>query len=850
MKIAHVTWRDGEGVVQDLKEHLLHTATLCSEYMREMGCPAMGYLAGLLHDLGKAAETFQARMRAILAGAPDPGQKGGHAAVGAAFLNGLQVREDSTARQFAIQAISEAVCSHHAALPDNVTPEGQDGYTARLQCDEVVLREAEQYFWTEILSQEAFGELLRQAYTEAEELLARVGKHTGEKREFRFFLGLAEKMLLSALIDADWLDSALSEERGTYDFDDIRREEAGQETERKELFRYFLSHLENTLEKKRSDRPINRWRDFISLSCKKAGDRTSGIYTLSCPTGAGKTLAVTRFALNHSILRGKERIFYISPYLSIIDQTAKSIREALSGESREQDGERAMARAYQEAGGAGKADEIVEENILELHSQAENNGSRSARGTGEKACAEPSADDEYDGFWAERMAEPLVLTTMVRFLNTFFAQGTRNLRPAHRFQKAVIIFDEIQTLSIRHIALFNSLLNFLTEICDCTCVLCSATQPLLGETEKPVYPLRMAEPAALAVLPPEAGNVFRRVQVEAALRKNGYTAEELGEFIYTRGEECGNVLAVFNTKAAALNVYRQVVMKAEEYQVFYLSTWLYPAHRKERIAAIRDALEHQRKIIVVSTQLIEAGIDFDFSCVIRSLAGMDSIVQAAGRCNREGRREGEKTYLVNPCGELESLTQLRDIRTGAQVTERRLREYEREPGIYENDLLSEKMMHAYFEEYFWKRREEMSYLLPGRDDCSLYDLLADNRSMVTSAADHMGYSRKTLDQSFRSAAEAFRAIEESGEAVLVTRGRGKEIWEEAQKNADYKKRKGLMKEAQQYVLNLRKNELKKAGQGVIHWDDKLNMYFLNEMYYDEKTGFTGEICENMPFYDF
>lgn len=308
-----------------------------------------------------------------------------------------------------------------------------------------------------------------------------------ERRQRIFlFLGMVEKLLLSALVDADWLDSAISGERVRPDFANVLETEADNiHGSRKQLFEYFLDNLENRLKKMRkSSKPINIWRNHISDSCREAGSRKVGIYTLACPTGAGKTLAVTRFALTHCIQQNKDRIFYIIPYLSIIDQTAKSIKTALAREN------------------VVTSDELVENNILELHSQTEggNGKGQSEKQSGEKA--EISSDGE---FWAQRMADPIVLTTMVRFLNTFFAQGTRNLRPAHQLQNAVIIFDEIQTLPIKQIALFNSLINFLTYICGCTCVLCTATQPLLGETEKPVYPVRLAEPAALAELPREAG---------------------------------------------------------------------------------------------------------------------------------------------------------------------------------------------------------------------------------------------------------------------------------------------------------------------------------------------------------
>lgn len=835
MKVAHVTITENGTVVQDLKDHLCHVAVLCREYMGQMGCPAMGYIVGILHDAGKADAAFQNRMESIRAGLPDPGQKGGHASAGAVLLDKLAGGTDDPYKGFAIQAMCEAIFSHHAALPDNISPQGEDGYRARLQWDEAQLEEIETYFWEEILSQEELDRLLRQAYAEAETLAKGIQRLAGKEfAEIGFFLGMTEKMLLSALIDADWLDSAVSRERRAPDFADILKAETGYREgawSRKQMFSYFLDNLENRLGKMgQAAQPIDVWRNHISDSCKQAGSREGGIYTLSCPTGAGKTLAVTRFALTHCIRQNKDRIFYIIPYLSIIDQTAKSIKAALGRDS---------------------GDEVAENAILELHSQAEGGKEKAPSGQISGERAEISSDGD---FWAQRMAEPIVLTTMVRFLNTFFAQGTRNLRPAHQFVNAVLIFDEIQTLPIKQIALFNSLLNYLTAFCGCTCVLCTATQPLLEETEKPVYPVRLAEQAALVELPPEARPVFRRVQVEPKLKTGGYTREELADFVWKKGGEKGNVLAILNTRDAALAIYTEVEKKAEgAYRVFYLSTRLYAAHRKEIIEEIRTALDGGEKILVVSTQLIEAGIDFDFSCVIRSLAGMDSIVQAAGRCNREGLRGVETTYIVNPCAELESLAHLRDIKAGMRSSERLLNEFVKDPESFDGELLSEKAMRQYFSYYFWERKGEMIYPVPKLGN--LYDLLANNASLVKSGRDHNGYELKALNQAFRTAADHFSVIEDDGNAVFVPIGRGKEIWEEIQRNlkhrdAGYETIKKLVKEAQQYVVNLRKYEMEKLGKEVIRWEDEMGMYVLNEMYYGEKTGITGEINGNMPFYGF
>lgn len=825
MKIAHIIKRDDKIIAQDLKDHLENVGALCREYMKKINCPTMGYVVGILHDIGKSGAIFQNRMSAIQAGEADPGQKGGHASAGAVILKKIAGNLDSPVNMFAVQAMCEAIFSHHTALPDNISPDGEDGYKLRLQCDEAELQEIELYLWKEIIDKEKLDKLLQQAYAEAGALFQKVKEHTQDLKEASFFLGMLEKMLLSALIDADWLDSAISGERELPSFVDTLKAETNYGEERKLLFRYFLGNLEKNLQKmSSSDKAINSWRNYISDSCKEAGNRNGGVYTLSCPTGAGKTLAVTRFAIIHAIEHNKDKIFNIIPYLSIIDQTTKSMKAAL---------------------GCDASDVLVENNILELHSNIETDKKKV-----EFNNQENSSDTD---FFVQRMTEPIVLTTMVRFLNTFFASGTRSLRPAHQFQNAVLIFDEIQTLPIKQIALFNSLINFLVNMCNCTCVLCTATQPLLGETVKPIYPIRMKEPSRLAELPQEAKEVFRRVQVKAELKNGGYSKEEMGDFIWDKAISNENVLVIMNTKNSVLAVYNEVVKRLKgKFKIYYLSTRLYAAHRKAVIEEIKEALLAKEKIIVVSTQLIEAGIDFDFCCVVRALAGMDSVVQAAGRCNREGKRKTDITYIVNPNDKLESLVHLKDIKEGARQAERLLREFDKSPELFDYDLLSEKAMHTYFQYYFWTRKEEMTYQIPKVTEYNLYDLLADNISLVRSGTKHSNYEVKALNQAFRTAADYFNVIEDAGNPIFVRRGRGKEIWEEIQRNTEYKIIKKLLKEAQQFVVNVPLYELKKLGEskGVVQWEDKMGMYVLNEMYYDEKTGLTEETGDTMPYYGF
>lgn len=815
IKLAHKYTNDNNEIYeQDLKQHLEHAAILCQEYMRDFGAPHIGYILGLLHDLGKVQVSFQ---KYITTGASE--RKVIHSSAGAILLQQFMTPESPFHEQIAIRMMSEAIFAHHEYLPDNISPKGKAGYQARLCPDNIEeFPEAEAYFWTEIISKTKFEAMLREAFLEMQKLVNRVRERVHDAKEFQYVLGLIQKYLLSCLIDADWMDSMLFEESGGQSYEEKIRKAAAEREGRKELFSELQGRLEEKLQGMvQKEGPLNNWRQKISNQCKAAAARKGGIYTLSCPTGAGKTLASLRFAMEHCLQADKHQIFYIIPFTSIIDQCAESIKQILKN---------------------GEKDELVEKSILELHS---------AKETEREIDVEKS---EKADFLAKRMAEPIVFTTMVRFLNTFFAKGNKNLRPMHQYQNAVIIFDEIQSLNIKHIGLFNGVINFLAEVCNCTCVLCTATQPLLGATQKPVYPVRLQPKPQLVDLPKEAYQTFKRTEAIPLLKPgDGYSAEEIARLLVKKAEENGNVLLIMNTKSAALKVFEETEnLIGSEYEVLYLSTLLYPKHRKEVILKIRDGLRDKKKLVVVSTQIVEAGVDFDFKCVIRSLARLDSIVQAAGRCNREGRNECGNVYIINPDKQLERLDSLHDLAAGRENSYRVIQELEAAPERLGNDLFSDLSVKQFFTYYFYDRQPEMGYRIPGITEYSLYDLLSDNGSLVQNGVKHFGYQPTVLNQAFKEAAKQFEAIEKIGEPVFVPRGEGHALWEKVQTVQNRKEYKTLLKEAQQYIVNVNEKQLKKIGseKGVLFWEEKMNMYVVNEMYYHEKKGLIGETGETIP----
>ncbi len=333
---------------------------------------------------------------------------------------------------------------------------------------------------------------------------------------------------------------------------------------------------------------INKRRTGILRECIAAGDECGEpLQSLTVPTGGGKTIASLAFALHHAVKMGKRRIIYVIPYTSIIEQTAAIFRDILG-----------------------------EENVVEHHMQAE-------------------YDDKDETMNRQRLATenwdaPIIVTTNVQFFESLFANRTSRCRKLHNIVGSVIIFDEAQMIPVEFLRPCIKAVKELTERYRCTALLCTATQPSLDK-------LKIFKSEIREICSDVSGNYnfFRRVHITILPGKISQTE------LATRLMKKRQVLCIVNTKREA----RELFEKLSGVGNWHLSTNLYPEHRKRQLDAIRHALKNGEACRVVATSLIEAGVDVDFPCVFRQLAGLDSIVQAAGRCNREGRRAQEKSTV-------------------------------------------------------------------------------------------------------------------------------------------------------------------------------------------------------------
>jgi CRISPR-associated endonuclease/helicase Cas3 len=584
-----------------------------------------------------------------------------------------------------------------------------------------------------------------------------------------FALSMMVKMAYSCLVDADRLDAYLHEKREKY-----RHPEKNWDT--------MLNNLSNYLSGFQEDSDIATFRQSISESCAKAGARNLGIYKLEVPTGGGKTLSSLRFALEHAKKHNLDRIIYVIPYLSIVSQTANEIRSAL------------------------KIAENDTKTVLEHHSGFL-----------------PDLK-EYYKLQTDRWNGQIILTTQVQFLESIFSAKGSDLRKLHNMARSVLIFDEVQSLPLKCIYLFNSTLHFLNRVCQSTILLCTATQPLIDTVE---INLEFSENPSLA----KAGILPERTRIVNALEPGGYSYPELKNFVLKKHQN--STLVIVNTKAAAKELY--IELKNEGVNVLHLSTNMCSAHREKVIEELRSNLPKKengkytkgKPVICISTQLIEAGVNISTECVIRSLAGWDSILQAAGRCNRHGEFDEIKdVYVVNIRGE--KLDKLPDIKNGAEVTWR----------LFEEGRTS---INEYYNDYFHARiqRQKMDY--PIKDSVhSVYGLLSNNKHgclALTRRIDKQNTSQPSLRQAIRSASEAFYVIDRGRTEVVVPYGEAMKLLEIYLASDDIEKKRSLLKRLEKYSVSLYKYQMdaltKKGGVSSHGYG---NISVLTEGFYDENRG--------------
>lgn len=427
-----------------------------------------------------------------------------------------------------------------------------------------------------------------------------------------------------------------------------------------------------------------------------------------------------------------------------------------------------------------------------------------------------------------RWDSPVIVTTMVQFMESVMSDKSGKLRKFSAMADSVIIFDEIQAMPPKMIHCFNEVVTFLSTLCGATVLLCSATQPTLEDT--PRANLRL-HPDARLLDCSEAFRGIRRVQVVA---KEEMDCQSASDFIFEKAKENGDCLVIVNTKKMALEIYQILKDKAAGFEALHLSTSMCPSHRKSTLKRLRNSLAAGEKIICVATQLIEAGVDISFSCVVRSMAGLDSVAQAAGRCNRHGQSSSPKNVYVIPLKD-ENLDRLQDIKFGREITRGMLQR--KNNG---EDLLDEAVMAEFYRLYFAGKGSQMD--CPTKEGTWIYDLLSENEKGRNSYASLTGKSfARYIPQAFHSASRNFSVIEQNTKTVVV-------LWEEAKNLTDQYQRQPIgtvtkekihiLKKLQAYSVALYDWEMQKLGEqhALYPLDEETGILLLAENHYSEKTG--------------
>jgi CRISPR-associated endonuclease/helicase Cas3 len=733
---------------QTLSEHLENTAMLSKVFARVFGCEKLGYSTGLLHDLGKYSKAFQDYLNRSLNGENVTRGEVIHALQGAKFA------AENFADAVVADIVGNVIATHHGGLFDTIT-DGERTLTIKTGKDE------ESLHYNEVMK--ACPPQIDTAGIKDEILnICRISR--ANKLNSFFMLHLMTKAMYSCLVDADRCDAAgITPEQEPPDWDMLTRQ------------------LENYLGKFGNKSDIDNIRKRISKQCRQAGkQRQPGIYTLSVPTGGGKTLSSLRFAVEHAKKNNKKRIIYVIPYLSILDQTAAKLREVFTD---------------------------AEDLILEHHSNIEVPGDN-------------EDDEEQYRLLTSRWDSPIILTTMVQFLETIYSNKASKLRKFHNMSEAILIFDEIQALPIKCVHLFNAAVNFLHTFGQSSILLCTATQPHFHKTERPIL---LSEKPDTINLTSEELNVFNRVYIKDATQQ-AMDHEQIAALVKTQIEQGKSTLIILNTKNDARKVFE--LCKPFECEKAFLTTDLCPAHRLNILEQLRRNLARESRLLTlcVSTQLIEAGVDVSFECVIRAEAGMDSIIQAAGRCNRNKENQEPQTVFVINIKD-EKLSRLPEIDDGKKITARVFRENSGK------DLLGNDVMDIFYRYYFYEQNKKMDYTVKV-EQTTIYSLLGENPIATVAYRNLNNQDYPGLPCSFKTAADAFSVIDGGQTGIVVPYGDALKLVAEFQECRNPKEKMRILKQLQKYTVSVYSNTLAKIGQAASVIDN--TFYLLNPDYYDEK----------------
>ncbi|MHB8843722.1 MAG: CRISPR-associated helicase Cas3' [Nitrospirota bacterium] len=674
--IAHVT---ENGRLHLLDEHLQGTAKLAAQFAGEFGCAEWGRLAGLWHDIGKSSNDFQQMIRAAsgLDAHLEAKARVDHSTAGALWaIEQLKVVG---------RILAYSIAGHHAGLPDwESDTTGRAALSQRLQNTLLLDAARKGDIPPDVLNHPMPVERPKQGADPA----------------------LWIRLLFSCVVDADFLD--------TEDFFDPAKATArGNYPQLTDLMPRFVEHMQ---EKKiaATKTKVNQARAAVLSQCIAKAAQAPSIYTLTVPTGGGKTLSSLAFALHHAIKYHKHRIIYVIPYTSIIEPTADQFRS------------------------------IFGDAVIEHHSNLDVDDEKKDNARSRLAC--------------ENWDAPIVVTTSVQFFESLFASRTSRCRKLHNIVNSVVVLDEAQLLPPEFLKPILHVLRDLQKNYGVTLLLSTATQPALGP--QPGFNF-VGLPDTIEIMddPLELHQQLRRVEISIP---RDLQEPSSWDDLASELAQHASVLCIVNRRDDCRTLWEKMPEGT-----IHLSALMCGAHRADKIKEIGQRLKDDIPTRVISTQLVEAGVDVDFPVVYRALAGLDSVAQAAGRCNREGLREKGTVVVFTP----PSTIPAGHLRQAAEIGRRLMAQYCA-------DILAPSRFESFFKEFYWLQGSRLDK----------HGILADLQMS------------NDFRCSFRTAAMKFHLIDESRQApVIVAYDKGGDLIKALESG---KPDRRLLRKLQRYVVNL------------------------------------------------
>lgn len=624
---------------QPLNEHLEAVGRLAAERAAPFGGQQLAQITGLLHDLGKYTDEFQRR------------------------INGDLIRVDHATRgaMLAVERygpvgrlLAYGIAGHHAGLANGRDPGERSTLDERLKGQglPVLLDRWQQ----EIQLPERL----------------QLPAITGRRERVAFQQAFLARMLFSCLVDADFLDTEAFYNR----IEQRPSLRPGQQPTLTELRTALDQHLAGFS----ADSPVNRIRADILTHVRQQAECSPGLFSLTVPTGGGKTLASLAFALDHAIRHGLRRIIYVIPFTSIVEQNAAVFRRALG--------------------------EFGEQAVLEHHSAFSDDRSKDRQARDKLRLA------------MENWDAPIIVTTAVQFFESLYADRPSRCRKLHNIAGSVIILDEAQTLPLQLLRPCVTAIDELALNYGCSPVLCTATQPAL---QAPQFKGGLQGVRELAPEPPQLFQQLARVQV----RQVGILSDAALQQQMAAREQ---VLCIVNNRRHARALYESI---ADQAGARHLTTLMCARHRSQVLAEVRQRLRDGLPCRLVATSLIEAGVDVDFPTVLRAEAGLDSIAQAAGRCNREGKRALEASEVLVFRTENKDWDAPKELQQFAQAAREVLRNTTGDP-------LAPEAITRYFQRLYWQKGEDqlgtplLALIESKRLEGIPFEMLADKFRMIDS----------------------------------------------------------------------------------------------------------------------